>query len=71
MSRTRALLRRYDLRRQQGRDRSSLPQEPGLTLAASPRSTNHTSPRWVAGIGGFSAVKLEKEGFRAHYEILI
>jgi hypothetical protein len=43
----------------------------GRTFAASPRSTNHTSPRCVAGICGFSAVEFKKEGFRAQYQLLI
>jgi hypothetical protein len=43
----------------------------GLTLAASPRSTNHTSPRCVSGICRFSAVEFKKEGFRAQYQFLI
>ena len=43
----------------------------GLTLAASPRSTHHTSPRCVSGICGFSAVEFKKEGFRAQYQFLI
>src|SRR5438874_10708936 len=43
----------------------------GLTFAASPRSTNHTSPRCISGICGLSGVEFKKEGFRAQYHLLI
>jgi hypothetical protein len=39
-------------------------------LAASPKSTNHTSPRCVSGICGFLTVEFEKEAFRLQYQFL-
>jgi hypothetical protein len=43
----------------------------GLTVAARPQSTSPTSPRCVAGIGGFSTIECEQAGCCVRHELLI